>query len=206
MNFSSFIKLLIGTTFLSLSTLIYPAFGTTLISSSKTIVPFSSGVRYGNAGANENLELSTLNARDVSLLNKDLNIKLPIGTEGSAAKFTNLTKGESYLFEWTFATQETRGEDIFYLFNGTNLTALGTSRLATQNIGSGWRTAPKLQTTEFRVQGSNVFLVLLDTRDKSFTSIVKVQKLRKVPEGSVVLGTLGAVVIGMYRVKKASRI
>lgn len=183
----------------SLSTLINPVFAS-------TIVPFSSSIRYGNAGANENLELSTLNARDVSLLSKDLNIKLPIGTEGSAVKFTNLIIGNSYLFDWTFATQETRGEDIFYLFDGTNLLTLGTSRLATQNVGSGWRTAPKVQTTEFRVQSSNVMLILMDTRDKSFTSIVKVTKLRRIPEASLVLGILAVMLIGMYRVKKASRI
>lgn len=179
----------------SLSTLINPVFAS-------TIVPFSSSIRYGNAGANENLELSTLNARDVSLLSKDLNIKLPIGTEGSAVKFTNLIIGNSYLFDWTFATQETRGEDIFYLFDGTNLLTLGTSRLATQNVGSGWRVAPIIQSTEFRVQRSNVMLVLMDTRDKSFTSVVKVNKLRRVPEASSLLGILSLVVVGVNRVKK----
>ncbi|BAZ18735.1 hypothetical protein NIES4071_106200 (plasmid) [Calothrix sp. NIES-4071] len=183
----------------SLSTLINPVFASTLVS-------FSSSIRYGNAGANENLELSTLNARDVNLLSKDLNLKLSIGTEGSAVKFTNLTIGNSYVFDWTLATQETRGEDIFYLFDGTSLTALGTSRIATQNVGGGWRVAPKVQTTEFRVQSSNVMLILLDTRDKSFTSIVKINKLRRVPEGSAVLGILSLVVIGIYRVKKGTRI
>jgi hypothetical protein len=74
----------------SLSTRINPVFASTL-------VPFSSSTRYGNAGANENLELSTLSARDVNLLSKDLNFKLPIGTEGSAVKFTNLLQGQSYL-------------------------------------------------------------------------------------------------------------
>ncbi|MBW4600676.1 MAG: hypothetical protein KME29_14035 [Calothrix sp. FI2-JRJ7] len=182
----------------SLSTLVNPVFAGTL-------VPFSSGIRYGNAGANERLELSTASARDVSLLSRDLNFKLPLGTEGSAIKFTNLTQGNSYLFDWTFASQETRGEDIFYLFDGKKLSTLGTSRMATTNIGGGWRTAPKVITTEFRVQSSNVMLILMDTRDKSFTSIVKVTKLRKIPESNAVLGIISAVVIGMSCVKKANR-
>jgi hypothetical protein len=182
----------------SLSTRINPVFASTL-------VPFSSSTRYGNAGANENLELSTLSARDVNLLSKDLNFKLPIGTEGSAVKFTNLLQGQSYLFEWTFATQENRGEDIFYLFDGTNLLTLGTSRIATQNVG-GWKVAPTIQTTEFRVQGNNIALVLLDTRDKSYTSVVKVNKLRRVSESSFLLGIISVVIVGASCVKKANYI
>lgn len=198
MFFNKFALTLTITSIASLRTLICPV-------SAATLVPFSSGIRYGNAGANEKLELSTLNARDVSLLNKDLNLKLPFGTEGSAIKFTNLIKGQSYLFDWTFASQETRGEDIFYLFDGDKFSVLGTSTMAITNIGGGWKTTPKLQTTEFRVQSSNVVLALMDTRDKSFTSVVKVTKLRKIPESNTVLGILGVVVIGACCAKKAHR-
>lgn len=197
MNFLKASLIFTISTITSLSTLINPV-------SASTLVSFSSGIRYGSAGANEKLELSTLSARDVNLLNKDLNIKLPIGTEGSAIKFTNLLQGNSYLLEWSFATQENRGEDIFYLFNGKEFIKLGTSIIATKRIDGGWRVAPLVQTTEFRVKGNNVALILMDTRDKSFTSIVKVRSFRKIPEASPILGIL-MVVIGVACVKKINR-
>jgi hypothetical protein len=66
--------------------------------------------------------------------------------------------------------------------------------------------APTIQTTEFRVQGNNIALVLLDTRDKSYTSVVKVNKLRRVSESSFLLGIISVVIVGASCVKKANYI
>ncbi|PAX59438.1 hypothetical protein [Brunnivagina elsteri] len=142
------------------------------------------------------MEMTTATgARSASILSQWLKTPLgSYGTEGSIITF-NLNPNFRYEFEWQFETVE-RDKDIFGIWNGKTFTTLATGTTATLPIANTTkRTSPWLKTTITNTQ--TLSLVVMDTRDKLGTSMVRIKSFNQIPEPSMVVGFVTVVVVGM---------
>lgn len=138
---------------------------------------------------------TTAKSQPVSVLGQAINRNLSAyGTQGSLALFK--VQPGIYDLTWQLETVETTGKDRFLIHDGTKISQLFNSNVAT--IRYAGKQISLWQTTRIETTTGNVALMVMDTKDKTGVTFLKVFRFRKVPESSSIFGVLlvGVLMVG----------
>ncbi|KAM3106817.1 PEP-CTERM sorting domain-containing protein [Phormidesmis sp. 146-33] len=134
-------------------------------------------------------------SQSASVLGGAINTNLSAyGTQGSLAMF-KIQPG-TYDLTWQLETMETAGKDRFLIWDGTQISQMINSRIAT--IRYGGKQISLWQTSRIETTTGNVALTVMDTKDRAGITFLKIFRFRKVPESGAIVGVLlvGVLMVG----------